>query len=237
MPIYTLTLLNKQEIAPNVQVFTFEKPAGFTFKPGQYGGFTLLNPSETDAGSITRRFSLLNAPEDDYLSFATRIQTSAYKKVLNNLTAGDPIKFAGPAGNFVLHEDAATPAIFIAGGIGVTPFYSMLKSSAAAASTRQFTLFYGNRSTSSAILLNELDNFKNSLPHFQLIPVLTQAESDWQGETGYITHTLLKKYLPDINTPIYYVCGSPAMVIAIRELLAEMGIAEDHIKVEDFPGY
>lgn len=237
MPIYNLTLQSKKEIAPNTMLFTFNKPEGFKFIPGQYGGFTLLNPTETDAGGITRRFSLLSTPEDDYVTFTTRIQSSAYKRVLNQLAIGDAIKFAGPAGNFVLHEDKTVPAVFIAGGIGMTPFYSILKANASEKTDRAIHFFYGNQSLEHTILLNELETFKEALPRFQLITSLANADSNWKGETGYITHTMLKKYIPDLNAPIYYVCGSPSMVAAVRELLIEMGVTEDRIKVEDFPGY
>lgn len=236
MPIYTLTLNSKQTLSPDTVMFIFDKPAGFQFKPGQYGGFTLINPTETDANGITRRFSLLDTPSDTTLSFVTRIQSSAYKKTLNHLAPGDNIKFAGPAGNFVLHE-TETPAIFIAGGIGVTPFYSILKDAAQQKSQREFILFYGNQSLHNTILLDELKSFQKDLPNFQLVTTLIQPDSHWQGETGYITHTLLKKYILDLNTPIYYVCGSPTMVTAIQELLVEMDIAQDKIKIEDFPGY
>lgn len=237
MPIYNLTLQSKKEIAPNTILFTFNKPEGFKFTPGQYGGFTLLNPTEIDAGGITRRFSLLSTPNDDHVAFVTRIQSSAYKRVLNQLVIGDSIKFAGPAGNFVLHEDNTVPAVFIAGGIGMTPFYSILKANASEKTDRAMQLFYGNQSLEHTILLDELEKFKAALPRFQLVTSLVNAESNWKGETGYITHTMLKKYISDLNAPIYYVCGSPSMVTAVQELLVEMGVAEDKIKVEDFPGY
>src|SRR5690348_6930595 len=115
MPIYTLKLIQRSEVARETIELVFEKPVGFTFTAGQYGGFTLIRPSETDAGGITRRFSLLNSPNDNHISITTRIQTSAYKRVLNTLKIGDEIKFAGPTGNFVLHQDSDTPAVLIAG--------------------------------------------------------------------------------------------------------------------------
>src|SRR5579872_2351374 len=105
MPIHNLKLLERREIASGTKLFTFEKPTGLTFKPGQYAGFTLINPAETDAGGITRRFSLLSSPEDEQLSIALRIQNSAYKRVLNSLPLGSEVKFAGPTGTFTLHED------------------------------------------------------------------------------------------------------------------------------------
>lgn len=239
MPIHILKLLDKHEAAKGIMVFVFEKPAGLIFKPGQYAGFTLINPPATDAGGITRRFSLLSTPQDTHLSIATRVHENilAYKRVLNDLSIGSEIKFAGPTGNFTLHEDLSVPAVFIAGGVGITPFYSMIRDAAARNSTQPIYLFYGNQSRHEAAFLDELTTLQQTLPTFKLIPILVDPDTGWLGETGYITHTLLKKYITDLNAPIYYVCGSPAMVTALQETLVEMDIDENRIRIEDFPGY
>lgn len=237
MPIHILTLTAKREVATGTLVFTFNKPAGFTFKPGQYGGFTLINPSETDAGGITRRFSLLSTPDDEQIEIATRIQNSAYKRVLNTLALGSEMKFAGPTGAFTLHDDVNTPAVFIAGGIGITPFYSMLRYATKHQSKQPFILFYGNQTPTDAAFLHELLQLQQQNPHFKLIATMANADHAWKGETGFITNTMIKKFIPNLRTPIYYICGSSAMVTALQETLAEMDIAEDHVKIEDFPGY
>lgn len=238
MPIHILKLIKRQEIANHTLVLTFEKPAGFTFKPGQYGGFTLIDPPETDAGGLTRRFSLLSMPEDNYLAIATRIQHahSAFKKVLAQLPLGSTIKFAGPTGTFTLHEETSIPAVFIAGGIGITPFYSMIRHAMQHASPQPMYLFYGNQKIADAAFLNELIECERHHPSFKLIAAMAD-DALWQGERGFITEAMIKKYIPDIMAPIYYICGSPAMVTALQETLAEMGINEDNIKTEDFPGY
>lgn len=238
MPIHNLKLIERREVARGTIVFVFEKPVGVTFKPGQYGGFTLINPSETDAGGITRRFSLLSAPDDNHLSIATRIQNSAYKRILNALSPGNEIKFAGPTGNFTLHEDTSTPAVFIAGGIGITPFYSMLRHAAKHRSPQQIYLFYGNQTQVDAAFLDELIQLERTHPPFKLIATMADdPDNTWQGETGFITHTMLKKYITDLTAPIYYICGSPAMVTTLQETLVEMDIDEERIHAEDFPGY
>lgn len=236
MPIFKLKLLNKEEIANNTFVFYFEKPAGFQFTSGQYGGFTLINPNIIDANGITRRFSILSAPHEAHLTIVTRIQSSAFKQNLLDLPLGSEIKFAGPTGTFTLHEDDA-PAVFIAGGIGIAPFYSIIKDCIQAGDKRSLSLFYGNQSIKDAPFLSELISLEKQSSLFKLIATLANTHPEWQRETGFITDTMIKKYLNDIHQPIYYVCGSPAMVTALQETLAEMGIDEDRIKVEDFPGY
>lgn len=237
MPIHILKLLKRHDVAHKTIEFTFEKPANLTFIPGQYAGFTLINPPETDAAGITRRFSLSSTPDEANLTITLRMQGSAYKRVLNTLNIGDEIKFAGPTGNFTLHADHSLPAVFIAGGIGITPFYSIIKHATEHKSPQKITLFYGNQTINDAAYFNELSQLQTINPHFTFIPALALPDATWQGETGFITDTLLKKHIPDLDAPIYYICGSPAMVTTLQETLAEMGINEDNLKVEDFPGY
>lgn len=237
MPIYTVKLIQKRDIARNTIELTFEKPAGMQYTPGQYGGFTLINPPETDASGNTRRFSLLSAPHQDHISIATRLQTSAYKRVLSQFNPGDVIKFAGPTGNFVLHTEATTPAVLIAGGIGIAPFYSMIQHAVQHASSQPIYLFYGNQTEEDACYLQELQQWQAQHPALHFIPVLAKPTAEWSGETGFITDTILKKYITDLSSPIYYICGSPAMVTTLQETLMEMGIEADKIKIEDFPGY
>ncbi len=237
MPIFKLKLIEQRNVANNTIEFRFEKPEGFNFVAGQYGGLTIINPKETDKGGNTRRFSFLSAPQDNYLAFTTRVQNSAYKRMMCSLTPGGEIKLAGPSGNFTLHEDVNTPAVLIAGGIGIAPFYSMIRDCAARQPQRKITLFYGNQSMSDGAYLNELMALEKQMPNFKLVSTLAKPPADWQGETGFITHTILRKYVVDLASPIYYICGSPSMVTALQETLLEMGIEQERIKVEDFPGY
>jgi ferredoxin-NADP reductase len=237
MPIYKLKLLDRREIARGTLAFYFEKPEGFTFLPGQYGGFTLINPKETDASGITRRFSLMSTPDDPFIAIVTRIQQSAFKRELQTLPTQNEIKFAGPTGSFILHTDTSVPAVFIAGGIGIAPFYSMIKHAANSHSSQKMILFYGNQSEQDSAFLDELIQLPQQHTPFTCVATLANPEKNWTGETGFITHTMIRKHIPDIHAPIYYICGSPVMVTTLQELLAEMGIDEDKIKVEDFPGY
>ncbi len=240
MPLYKIKLLDRQEVAQGTVLFTFEKPAGFTFKPGQYGGFTLIDAKETDANGMTRRFSLLSTPDDAHIAIATRLfaVTHAFKRVLNALPLGSEVKFAGPTGAFTLHEDITIPAVFIAGGIGISPFYSMIRHGAQHRIPQSLTLFYGNPTPTHAAFLNELVELHKTHTHFKCVATMDKVDAaDWSGETGFISTSMIKKYVPDLSVPFYYICGSPVMVTAMQELLVEMGIDEDKIRVEDFPGY
>lgn len=237
MPIHLLKLIGKRELAKKTIEFAFHKPENFNFKPGQYGGFTLVHPEHTDAGGITRRFSLLSSPDDKYIVIATRIQDSAFKQSLEAMPVGSDIKFAGPTGNFILPEDISKPIVMIAGGIGVAPFYSMISYNTKHHPERKMTLFYGNQNPETTVLLEELLELNRMNDNFTFIPTMAETGNTWVGEKGYITHTMIRKHVPDLNAPTYYICGSPTMVTVIQELLAEMEINEDFILTEDFPGY
>lgn len=237
MPIHKLKLLNRYPVATHTLVLEFEKPAGFTYLPGQYGGFTLINPSTTDAGVMTRRFSLLSAPDEKTLRIATRIQQSTFKQELSQMPLGSEIKFAGPTGTFTLHTDAAIPAVFIAGGIGIAPFYSMIKHALVHKPHQELILFYGNQEKADAAFLSDLIELQTTHPQFKCIATLAKPDANWQGENGFITESMINKHVKNLQLPIYYVCGSPAMVTTLQEILVEMGIDEEKIKIEDFPGY
>jgi len=237
MPIYKIKLIDRKTIAHNTIEFIFEKPTDFTFLPGQYGGFTLINMKGLDPRDSIRRFSLVSAPHDAHLVMTTRIQTSIYKHHLDQLAINDEMKLAGPMGNFTLHDDARVPAVFIAGGIGITPFYSMIRHTLHQGSQQQLILFYGNQRIEDAPYFLELQQLAKHHSNFRFVPTLAQPEQDWQGATGFIDATLLKKHIDHLMEPIYYICGSPNMVNALHHVLKQLHIPEEKIKIEDFPGY
>jgi ferredoxin-NADP reductase len=243
MPTHILTLLAKKEVAKETIVYIFSKPDQFTFTPGQFGGFTLLSLLKTNPAASTRRFSLLSTPDDPHIAIATRLQLSDYKRVLNALPLGGEIKFTGPSGIFTLHESATIPAVFIAGGIGITPFYSMIrhvlsqKISKTFKTPKNIYLFYGNQTQESSAFLEEFFLLQKTHPHFVFVPVMAIHSPTWQGETGFITDHIIKKYVNHLSNPIFYICGSPMMVKALHETLSDMEIPDERIKLEDFPGY
>ena len=116
------------------------------------------------------------------------------------------------------------------------PLYSIIKHVSKHPSAQKIILFYGNQTINITAYLDEIIKLQSDNPHFTFIPTMANPDAAW-SETGFITESMIKKYILDLNAPIYYVCGSPAMVTTLQETLAEMGINEDNIKVEDFPGY
>jgi ferredoxin-NADP reductase len=119
---YASKLLNRADTAEGTMAFRFEKPPGFDFKPGQSVDLTLLNPPETDSEGNVRTFSIASAPFEDQLRFATRMRDTAFKRSLRKVPLGTVVKMDSAMGSFTLHKNSAKPAVFLAGGIGITPF-------------------------------------------------------------------------------------------------------------------
>ncbi len=121
----TSKLVSRQEIAEGTMAFRFEKPSGWTFEAGQAIDITLLAPSETDAEGNTRTFTIASAPYEESLMVATRMRDTAFKRVLKVMPVGTAVQIEGPTGDLTLHNDAARTAVFLSGGIGITPFRSI----------------------------------------------------------------------------------------------------------------
>ncbi|RJQ31533.1 FAD-dependent oxidoreductase [Candidatus Parcubacteria bacterium] len=233
-------LIKKEEVAENTMAFYFAKPASFEFVPGQHITLTLINPPETDDEGNSRYFSIITAPHEEHLGIATRIRDTALKRSLKNLPAGSRVKIDGPYGQFNLQKNSGRPAVFLIGGIGITPVFSILKHAAKEKLPHKIFLFYSNRRPEDAPFLRELQNLEKENPNFKLIATMTQVERSpktWSGETGYVTKEMIRKYIPDLNSPIFYMSGPPQMVKAMRELLEKGGVDETRMKFEEFAGY
>jgi ferredoxin-NADP reductase len=238
---YTTKLLKKETVAEGTMAFRLEKPSGFEYKAGQSADLTLIDPPKTDAEGNTRAFSFSSAPHQDYLMMTTRMRPTAFKEVLKNLPEGSSLSFDGPFGSMTLHNDISKPAVFLAGGIGITPLYSMVKQAAHDRLPHRIFLFYSNRRPEDTAFLKELQDLQAADPNYQLIPTMTDISKSarkWQGETGYINKQMLNKYLgADLSKQIYYMAGPPQMVAALKKMLNEAGINDDYIRFEEFAGY
>ncbi len=240
MATYESRLTQREEVAHGTMAFHFAHPAGFQFKAGQSIDLTLLDPAESDAEGNTRAFSIASAPAEDKLTVATRMRDTAFKRVLRSAPLGLRVKLDGPMGSFTLHHNAAKPAVFLAGGIGITPFLSMARQAANEQLPHQIYLFYSNRRPEDAAFLKELCELEQRNPGFKLIATMTgmpHTQQSWTGETGFINEEMLRRYLPDLSKPVYYLAGPPGMVTAMRQMLAGAGADEDNIRTEEFAGY
>ncbi len=240
MPTHRVQLKQQEEVAQGTIAFHFEKPAEFQFKPGQFLNLILLDPPETDAEGNARSFSIASAPEEDDLMVTTRMRDTAFKRVLGRMPLGTEVKIGGPFGSFTLHRDESRPAVFLTGGIGVTPFRSMVVNATRDKLGHRLFLFYSNRRPEDAAFLDELQQLEKQNPNYKFVATMTQMEKSeqaWNGRTGYIDRAMLSEVVPDWRAPIYYSAGPPEMVAAMRKLLEENDVSEDNIRTEDFAGY
>jgi len=239
MPIYKTKLKSRDEIAAGTMAFRFAKPEGFEYKAGQFGDYTLIAPSETDSEGNTRSFSLASAPCEDDLMFATRMRDTAFKRVLGTMKIGTEIMLDAPYGSFTLHN-TRIPAVFLTGGIGVTPVRSIVLQAAHESLPHKIFLFDSNRRPEDAPFLGELIAAQKENSNYKFVGTMTDVEKSdqkWNGETGYITKTMLVKYFVDLTLPIYYIAGPAAMVTAMRKTLTEARVDDDNIRTEEFSGY
>ena len=237
---HSVPFMRHEEVAEGTMAFHFAKPAEFQFRAGQSVDITLLNPPEADAEGNTRAFSIASAPFDEDLMVATRMRDTAFKRVLRNAAPGLHVKIEGPSGSFVLHRKAEKAAVFLAGGIGITPFLSIIRQAAHDKAPHQLYLFYSNRRPEDAAFLDVLLAVPKQNANFHLIATMTEmgeSHRSWNGETGFIDRDMLARHLPSLQGPIYYLAGPPAMVAAMRRMLTDAGVDEDDIRTEEFSGY
>jgi ferredoxin-NADP reductase len=140
----------------------------------------------------------------------------------------------------VLHDDETRPAVFLAGGIGITPFLSIARHAAHRGLPHRLYLFYSNRRPEDAAFLEELGNMERSNPNFRLIAAMAEPDKSsqpWTGETGFIRRDMLERHLPGLDSPIYYFAGPPAMTMAMQAMLEDVGVSGDAMRSEEFYGY
>jgi ferredoxin-NADP reductase len=172
--------------------------------------------------------------------FATRMRDTAFKRVLRTMKPGAELMLDGPYGSFTLHNNSNIPAVFLSGGIGVTPVRSIVLQAAHAKLPHKIFLFDSNHRPEDAAFLDELVEAHEVNQNYTFIGTMTKMEKSsraWHGETGYINRAMFLKYINDLALPIYYIAGPQAMVKAMREILNEAGVNDDNIRTEEFTGY
>jgi ferredoxin-NADP reductase len=239
-PVILSKLLSRHEVAERTMAFHFEKPSNWTFKAGQFLDMTLLDPPETDAEGNSRTFSIASGPHEDSLMIATRMRDTAFKRVLSTMPLGSAVKIEGPSGDLTLAAKAKRPAVFLAGGIGITPFRSIVFQAAKEKLAHRIFLFYSNRWPEDTPFLDELQALEKENPNYKLIASMTEmtkSPRSWHGEVGRIDKEMLSRYLKDAISPIYYIAGPPEMVKGLHTMINNTGVGDGDIRAEEFIGY
>ncbi len=201
----------------------------FTFKPGQFC-FLRINKK----GIYARHpFTISSLPEEKYLSFTIKLK-GRFTKEAFNLKSGEEIFIDGPFGIFTLDKaDKNKELVFIAGGVGITPFFSIIKSNLNSDIKRDITLFYCTKTLENMIFRRELDNIKENW--FKKIYVLSRDECSGY-EKGRINKEIIIKNLGDVSNCTFFICGPEEMNKCVVKELAELGVKKQDIIIESFFG-
>lgn len=240
MTQHTTPLLARALIAEGTMAFHFERPPGFDFKPGQAMDVVLGADPASSQPEARHAFSIVSAPFQNELVVATRMRDSAFKNALAALPVGAQLTLDGPFGSLGLHKATARAGVFIAGGIGITPFMSMLRHAARQQTPQDLLLLYSNHRPEDAAFLGELQQLETVNPRFRMAATMTQmsrSTQPWAGHTGPIDSDFVQRATQGLPAPIFYIAGPPAMVEAMRQVLAGAGIDEDDVRSEEFYGY
>jgi ferredoxin-NADP reductase len=240
MDEYIVTLNDRKQVAQDTMAFWFDVAgSGYTFRAGQNAVFTLLDPPKIDASGNIRTLSVASSPNaPNSLMVAMRMRMSAFKNSLKILPLGAKLRVSRPMGSFTLHRDSSRPAVFLAGGIGITPVLSILAHATEESLPHRIYLFYSNHDPEKAAFLSELQMWQKKNANFTFVPTVTTPNgSSWLYERGRIDPEMLSRYLNDVRGSFYYVCGPAEMVAAMQTLLARLGVDEGNIRTEEFGGY
>lgn len=231
----SLPFIKKEKIAQDTFLFYFDRSnSEFNFLPGQY--IRIIFPSLSRYDS--RFFTISSSPlEKEYLIIATKIGTSEFKQSLFSLQPGTDVSFFGPNGGIFLDEKETSERVFLAGGLGIVPFYSMITYAAEKKLTIPMTLFVSFSYVEDMMYFDALQTIAEKFPNINIIYTITKPNDSWEGETGRISEKLLRKYISDITNPVYSIVGFPEMVTDTEELLENMGVNINKIKIEPFTGY
>jgi ferredoxin-NADP reductase len=222
------TLVDKRTEVPGVESFTFEPSEPLTWKAGQYAHYRLPHEAPDDRG-IERWFTLSSAPFEKHPAITTRFapeKGSTFKQALAALKVGDSIESDYVDGDFTV-DDGAQEYVFLAGGIGITPFHSILKEAEHGGVKLKVTLIYANRDE-NVVFKNELDAWAQHNPDLKIHYLTAPERIDEQAIVARV---------PDLQKPLFYISGPEPMVKSLGEVLEGMGVSTDRIKLDDFPGY
>lgn len=236
---YILTLKEKKLLAANTYEFIFNTNKKMEFVPGQYMEWTLAHERE-DSRGMRRYFTLASSPTENEVRVGVKFypEASTFKNKLLSLSPGDSIVASQLAGDFTLPKDINKKLVFIAGGIGVTPFRSMIKYALDQKESRPIIQLYSNRTPEDVAYRDLFDEVEHKLDIRTLYAFsdnITLPED--KNVRGKIDASLIKSDIPDYLERIFYISGPQAMVVSFEQLLKQLGIPKNHIKKDYFPGF
>ncbi|MDI3538914.1 MAG: glycine betaine catabolism [Methanolobus sp.] len=217
----------------HIKSFRFRKPEDFDYKAGQYIVVTL----DVNGESVSKPFSLSSSPtEKDHLEFTKKLTGHEYSDALDSMKKGDTFNISGPYGK-MSYEGEYEKIALLSGGIGITPMRSICKYCSDMALDTDVVLICSDRSEEDMVFWKELSEMTRVNPHLKVFQTLTRASESWTGARDRISETLVRRELPDFASREFYVCGPPAMVDSMMEMLHSLGVTVLKIRKESLIGY
>jgi ferredoxin-NADP reductase len=225
---------HSQEEAPNIRTFYFrpEKPVNYT--AGQFAEWKLPHKNP-DNRKEKRWFTISSSPNDEFVTITTKFtpdKGSSFKNALFKLKPGDEISMSEPMGDFVLPKLVQTPIVFVAAGIGITPFHSILSWLSQTREERPIKLLYGVHDEDQIIFQ---DTFKQAGVHATI--VVANPSPAWGGEQGRLSAELILGLENPNEDTLIYLSGPEAFVEQLKKDLADAGVNKSNIVVDAFPNY
>jgi ferredoxin-NADP reductase len=231
------TVAEKREVAKGTLLVLFAVDGYPPYRAGSYFWVELPDRGYQDEKGLRRHISLVTSPtEMGVVGLATRLRDTAFKRTLAELEVGDEVAVEEPKGSFLLPENTSVEYVFIAGGIGITVFRSMLRYIADEGLPYRVTLVYSNRDRESAAFLDELEELERRIDGLRVVLTITEQEG-WEGESRRIDADMLRDHLGDLETHRFYVAGPPAMAESVSESLLAAGVPEEQVVTSRFSGY
>ncbi len=234
----TLTYIGQRQIAQGTIELAFHKPEDFVFAAGQNINLKVPALKYEDSKGPRRTFTIASSPEEQVIHIATRISESGYKRTLLEIETGAEFEYLGPQGNFI-YDAALENAIYMAGGIGITPFRSMLGHALRIGTKGRITLLYGNARPETSAYHELFLEYEKRAPFLHYIPTMTElpAGDEWRGERRWLSADLAFERAPGAEDATFFLCGPPKMVEALTGQLREKGVAAERIRSESLWGY
>jgi len=237
---YLLKLEARTQLAPDIHEFRFRGERTPRFRPGQYLEWT-LGHSRPDSRGNRRYFTIASSTEEREVRIGVKFypDASSFKRSLLAMTPGSEIMASEPGGEFVLPADKREKVVLMAGGIGITPFRSMIRDLLDHGERRPITVIYSNRTAPETVYADVLEEAAKDLgvKAFFTLTDATRIPPEWQGGTGRVDGEMIAKAIPDYGERTFYLSGPRSLVVGFQEVLSNLGVPKSRIKTDFFPGF
>jgi ferredoxin-NADP reductase len=231
---FVAKVLESRPLTPVAHAIKVERPKEFQFAPVQFT-FLSLRTAESQGWDDYRSMSLASSPTRGFLEYGVRTGITPWKHAFVALKPGDEVMVEGPAGHFLL--DPGRPAVFVAGGIGITPLKGMIEYATDERLPIPLRLLYSNRSGQEVAYIPELEELAAANPNLRIEHTITRDDPAWQGRRGRIDAGMVRDIAAGLRSPVYYLCGAPGLVESVRATLDAAGVPEADVRFEHFWGY